>query len=62
LSGGGVGAEGPGMELNLATDRQPETKTECSKILFAVASIALSLVLLDTKLLGCPVHSLFGVP
>jgi len=34
LYGGGVGAEG--MEVNLATDRYPETNTKRSKIAFAV--------------------------
>jgi len=42
------------MEVNLATDRHPQTYTKRSQIVTAVTSVVFSLALLGTKLLGLP--------
>jgi len=60
LSGGGVGAQG--QLTRGANWRSPETKYKRSRIVFAVTSIALTLVSLGAKLLELPAQSVVGSP
>jgi len=50
------------MELNLATDRHPETKYKRSNIVLSVTSVALSVGNLGARLLELSVQSLIGSP